>query len=65
MGMPPRPTPGEDSKLGKIYQDCSKTTTEQLHGLMVQVFKNHLFNQITPSTSSSSEGNTNSMDVDS
>jgi len=62
MGMPPRPATGDDSKLAKIYQDCSKTTTEQLHGLMVQVFKNHLFNQITPTTSSSQPS---TMDIDS
>lgn len=31
----------------------TKTTTEQLHGLMSQVFKDHLFNKIQPVDKSS------------
>jgi len=34
----------EESQLAKITKDSSKTTIEQVHGLITQVMKDFLFN---------------------
>ncbi|KAK2722834.1 COP9 signalosome complex subunit 5-like [Artemia franciscana] len=36
-----------EDKLAKAKRDCSKATIEVIHGLMSQVIKNQLFNQVT------------------
>lgn len=37
---------GED-KLSKATKDSCKTTIEAIHGLMTQIVKNRLFNQVS------------------
>lgn len=49
--MPPQRKKEEESQLAKITKDSSKTTVEQVHGLMSQVIKDILFNSVRPSTS--------------
>jgi len=36
-----------DDKLSKATKDSSKTTIESIHGLMSQIIKNRLFNQVS------------------
>ncbi|PFX11131.1 COP9 signalosome complex subunit 5, partial [Stylophora pistillata] len=36
----------EEGKLAKTTRDSSKTSIEAIHGLMSQVIKNKLFNQV-------------------
>jgi len=38
----------EESALAKIAKDCTRPSTEQVHGLMSQVLKDILFNQVKP-----------------
>jgi len=35
------------TKLSKATKDSTKATTEQLHGVISQIFKDNLFNKIT------------------
>lgn len=39
-----------EDKLMKATKDSCKTTIEIIHGMMAQMIKNKLFNQIHPST---------------
>ncbi|CAG0904164.1 unnamed protein product, partial [Cyprideis torosa] len=39
-----------EDKLGKAARDASKATTEVIHGLMSQIIKDKLFNQISRSS---------------
>lgn len=41
-----------DDKLNKATRDCCKNTMESIHGMMTQVIKHKLFNQIDPSRKS-------------
>ena len=43
-----------EDKLSRVTRDSCKTTIEALHGLMAQVIKDRLFNQI-PQTSCQSQ----------
>jgi len=43
--MDPHERKGED-KLSKATKDSCKTTIEVIHGLMTQIIKNRLFNQV-------------------
>jgi len=45
IGTDPHEKKGED-KLSKATKDSCKTTIEVIHGLMTQIIKNRLFNQI-------------------
>jgi len=36
-----------DDKLAKAAKDCTKTAVEALNGLMSQLIKERLFNQVT------------------
>ena len=40
-----------EDKLSRVTRDSCKTTIEALHGLMAQVIKDRLFNQVTKATS--------------
>jgi len=53
FGLDPQEKKTED-KLSRVTRDSCKTTMEALHGLMAQVIKDRLFNQI-PQTGSSEE----------
>lgn len=44
-------------KLVKATRDSSKTTIEVIHGLMAQVIKDRLFNQVEPSNTKTCENN--------
>jgi COP9 signalosome complex subunit 5 len=44
--LDPHERKGED-KLSKATKDSSKTTIEAIHGLMTQIIKNRLFNQVS------------------
>jgi COP9 signalosome complex subunit 5 len=44
----------DESQLSKLTKDSTKTTIEQVHGLMAQVMKDILFNINKSETSSSS-----------
>ncbi len=44
-GMDSHEKKGED-KLSKATKDSCKTTIEVIHGLMTQIIKNRLFNQV-------------------
>lgn len=39
-----------EDKLSRVTRDASKTTIEAVHGLMAQVIKDRLFNQVIPSS---------------
>nr|QBH74039.1 jun activation domain binding protein [Isotomurus palustris] len=58
IGTDPHEKKGED-KLSKATKDSCKTTIEVIHGLMTQIIKNRLFNQITckKAITASAEGN--------
>lgn len=45
LGIDPHEKRTED-KLAKATKDCCKTTIEVIHGLMSQVVKDRLFNQV-------------------
>lgn len=45
FGLDPQEKKTED-KLSRVTRDSSKTTMEAIHGLMAQVVKDRLFNQI-------------------
>ncbi|XP_022249944.1 COP9 signalosome complex subunit 5-like [Limulus polyphemus] len=47
LGIDPHEKRTED-KLTKATKDCCKTTIEVIHGLMSQVIKDRLFNQVKP-----------------
>ncbi|CAL4121131.1 unnamed protein product, partial [Meganyctiphanes norvegica] len=53
FGLDPQEKKTED-KLSRVTRDSCKTTMEALHGLMAQVIKDRLFNQI-PQTGSSED----------
>lgn len=46
LGSDPLEKKGED-KLSKATKDSCKTTIEVIHGLMTQIIKNRLFNQVS------------------
>lgn len=46
LGADPLEKKGED-KLSKATKDSCKTTIEVIHGLMTQIIKNRLFNQVS------------------
>jgi len=57
IGSPdPLEKKGED-KLSKATKDSSKTTIEAIHGLMTQIVKNRLFNNVSCLTAASADGN--------
>ena len=47
--LDPHERKGED-KLSKATKDSCKTTIEAIHGLMTQIIKNRLFNQVSCQT---------------
>lgn len=46
-GMPTNTLKSKGPKISKVTKDCAKTTNEQLHGLLSQIYKDHLFNKIS------------------
>jgi len=57
IGSDPHEKKGED-KLSKATKDSCKTTIEVIHGLMTQIIKSRLFNQVSCHSSTSQAGST-------
>jgi len=56
IGSDPHEKKGED-KLSKATKDSCKTTIEVIHGLMTQIIKSRLFNQVSCQNNTAAAGN--------
>lgn len=60
FGLDPQEKKTED-KLSRVTRDSCKTTMEALHGLMAQVVKDRLFNQIPQAQSQTKDSQSTSQ----